>query len=180
MNNSIERAVGLDVLRILSAFMVCMFHTTIHLGCNYGILQGMSRSGAVFMTAFFMLSGFALFINYSGKDFSDFSQKKYFWKKRILKIYPMYIIVSSVYVFLHLLFGASLYKSIIAIPVEILGIQSVFSSLFSFSHNGGTWFISCILICYLFYPFVQGIINSLKKVKFGYCLFALLFYCMPQ
>lgn len=58
-----RRYVGLDVLRIVSALVVCMFHTTIHLGCDYGILQGLSKSGAVFMTAFFMLSGFTLFVN---------------------------------------------------------------------------------------------------------------------
>lgn len=37
-------------------------------------------------------------------------------------------------------------------PIETLGIQSVFCTLFSFSHNGGTWFVSCILICYSLFP----------------------------
>lgn len=59
-----KRYIGLDILRIVSAAAVCMFHTTIHLGCDYGILQGLSKSGSVFMTAFFMLSGFILFTNW--------------------------------------------------------------------------------------------------------------------
>lgn len=58
--------VGLDILRIVSALAICMFHTTIHLGCDYGLLQGLSTMGAVFMTAFFMLSGFSLFVNWGG------------------------------------------------------------------------------------------------------------------
>ena len=61
-----KRYIGLDILRVISALAVCMFHTTIHLGCDYGILQGFSRNGAVFMTAFFMLSGFTLFTNWGG------------------------------------------------------------------------------------------------------------------
>ena len=57
---------GLDIIRIVSALMVCMFHTTIHLDCDYGVLQGMSIMGAVFMTSFFLLSGFSLFVNWGG------------------------------------------------------------------------------------------------------------------
>ena len=61
-----KRYAGLDILRIISAAVVCMFHTTIHLDCNYGFLQGISRSGSVFMTAFFALSGFTIFANWGG------------------------------------------------------------------------------------------------------------------
>lgn len=58
--------VGLDIVRVVSTIVICMFHTTIHLGCDYGPLQGLSKMGAVFMTAFFMLSGFSLFVNWGG------------------------------------------------------------------------------------------------------------------
>ncbi len=47
-------------------------------------------------------------------------------------------------------------------PIEILGIQSSFSSLFSVSHNDGTWFVSCILMCYLLYPLIQGILKQIS------------------
>lgn len=59
-------------------------------------------------------------------------------------------------------------ENVILMPIEILGLQSVFTSIFSVSHNGGTWFVSCILLCYLIYPFAQEIIKqiSLKsKIK---------------
>lgn len=59
-----RRYVGLDIVRVVSAFVICMFHTTVHLGANYGIFQGVSIMGAVFMTMFFMLSGFSLFVNW--------------------------------------------------------------------------------------------------------------------
>lgn len=61
-----RRYIGLDLLRTVSALAICMFHTTIHLGCDYGLLQEISMMGAVFMTAFFILSGFSLFVNWGG------------------------------------------------------------------------------------------------------------------
>lgn len=48
-------------------------------------------------------------------------------------------------------------------PVEIWGFQSLLSSLFSVSHNGGAWFISCILFCYLLFLYFQ---NCIKQMKF--------------
>ena len=63
-----KRYVGLDVFRIVSVLAICAFHTTCHLGADYGPLQSMSTMGAVFMTAFFMLSGYSLFVNYASKN----------------------------------------------------------------------------------------------------------------
>lgn len=158
---------GLDIFRIIAAFMVCMFHTTVHLGCNYGFFNGMSQMGAVFMTGFFILSGYVLFLNWSGKNLNDFNDIKSFWKRRIISIIPMYFIASLFYIILNLILkNDSIVDTALLFPVEFFGIQSVFSSLFSISHNGGTWFISCILICYLIYPFIQEIVKKLgKKVK---------------
>ena len=85
-----RRYSGLDLFRIISALMVCMFHTTFHLGCDYGILQGMSKMGAVFMTAFFLLSGFSLFVNWGGISLTNNLMIIQFWKKRILSIIPIY------------------------------------------------------------------------------------------
>lgn len=42
-----------------------------------------------------------------------------------------------------------------------MGLQSTFSSLFGVTHNGGTWFISCLLLGYLIYPFLQTVVKQL-------------------
>lgn len=42
-----KRNIGIDVFRVISAITVCMFHTTGHLGCYYGILQNYSRMGGL-------------------------------------------------------------------------------------------------------------------------------------
>ena len=156
-----KKYIGLDLFRVISVMTVCAFHTTIHLGANYGILQYVSKMGAVFMTAFFMLSGFSLFVNYAGKDIIKIDNLKTFWIKRIIGIIPMYYIASL----LHIIFKfgkETMIQEIILAPIEALCIQSNFSSLFSFTHNGGTWFISCIMMCYLIYPLLQEISKQLS------------------
>lgn len=172
--------IGLDYLRIISAGVVCMFHTTIHLGCNYGIFQGVSQNGAVFMTAFFLLSGFTLFANWGHKNLTDISTIKRFYIKRFLKIIPIYYFSAFIFDLLHIIIGGySLVKTILLAPIEILGIQSYYSSLFSVSHNGGTWFISCILFCYLLFPYLQILITKLhrtEKIKILLCLIIILLY----
>ena len=180
--NELKRKyVGLDLLRVLSAFIICMFHTTCHLGCDYGLLQNFSLMGAVFMTAFFMLSGFSLFINWGGYNLTNIQNVKRFWLKRFISVIPMYWLVLAIYKIAMLIVdGGAVAISIMALtPIDILGLQSVFSSLFDVSHNGGTWFISCILICYLVYPFVQEIVIRMnkknRKIILFICVFILLY-----
>lgn len=92
-----KRYVGLDFFRIISAVAVCAFHTTIHLGADYGMLQSASQMGAVFMTAFFMLSGFSLFVNYAGGLIKADALKN-FWIKRIIGIIPIYYATSLLFI----------------------------------------------------------------------------------
>lgn len=92
-----NRLYGLDVLRIISAIFVCAFHTNIHLGATYGLLTEFVSMGAIFMTLFFILSGYSLFISNSGKSF--FSGNTYFiyLKKRFISIVPMYYFAGILY-----------------------------------------------------------------------------------
>lgn len=93
---------------------------------------------------------------------------KLFYKKRYITILPIYYLVGTLYIIFFWGGTESLLENVILMPIEILGLQSVFTSIFSVSHNGGTWFVSCILLCYLIYPFAQEIIKqiSLKsKIK---------------
>ena len=55
-----RRLVGLDVFRIMSAVVVFLFHTQMHMGADFGFLNEFIHMGAIFMTGFFMLSGYAL------------------------------------------------------------------------------------------------------------------------
>ncbi|MCQ2061055.1 MAG: acyltransferase [Fibrobacter sp.] len=159
-----ERMVGLDVFRILAVLFVFLFHSRIHHGCNYGFLNDFIQMGAVFMTGFFMLSGFVLHATYKSQVLSEFPNLRKFYLKRIAGILPLYYLVALVYI---LTFGTeSTLENLVLLPIEALGLQSVFSSLFEVSHNNGTWFISCLLLCYLVFPLLHEIAKHISpKLK---------------
>lgn len=154
-----ERLIGLDILRVTSALITFLFHSHIHRNCQYGIFNDFINMGAIFMTAFFMLSGFSLFISNSNTNIIDLKNMKIFYLKRFIGIIPMYYFIAIIYVIF--LRTESLLDNIVVAPIEMLGLQTIFTSLFGVAHNGGTWFISCIIICYLFYPFIQEVMKQL-------------------
>lgn len=155
-----HRAAGLDLFRVVAAVMVLLFHCNIHHGNDFGALTGFVSMGAVFMTAFFMLSGFVLFLTYRERDLLKNDALKNFYLKRVFGIFPLYLIVAALYVVT--LGQESVFQNLVLLPIEVLGLQSVFSTLFPVSHNGGTWFISCLLFAYLVFPLMQEIVKQMS------------------
>lgn len=172
-----HRAAGLDLFRVVAAVMVLLFHCHIHHENSFGPLTGFVSMGAVFMTAFFMLSGYVLFLTYKDKPLVQAPALKKFYLKRIFGIFPLYFVVAVLYVVT--LGEESVFQNLVLLPIEILGLQSVFSTLFPVSHNGGTWFISCLLFAYLAFPLMQEIVKQMttrtKWIVLAVCV-AVLFW----
>ena len=161
-----KRVVGLDLMRISMALLIFMFHSRIHvLKCSYGFLNYFVDMGAISMTGFFLLSGYVINLTYGRKDMTSPKEFKRFYLKRLIAIIPLYFTYASLLVLANILVNgkSAIMEELVLFPIEVLGIQSVFSSLFSFSHNGGSWFISCILICYFIYPLLQNITKDLNN-----------------
>lgn len=165
-----KRYIGLDIFRLMAVIAILLMHTVRHLNADYGILQPFARMGAVFMTAFFMLSGFSLFVNYSAKNIIKLPELKSYFIKRVIGIVPMYYITAVLFVLFYFIVSRiyptldySAKDDLLLFPVEFLGIQSNFHSLFDYSHNGMTWFISCLLMCYLVYPLMQEIAKQISN-----------------
>ena len=154
-----------DYIRIISAFFVFLFHSNLHLGISYGIITPFISVGAIFMTAFFMLSGASLAYNYESKELLTYSEYIKFIKKRIISIYPGYLVLIVLF-FVKLLitknFQLGIVQHIVILPIELSLLQSVFGNSYSVLHNSGTWFISCILLCYLLFPFLCKLIMQLE------------------
>ena len=155
-----HRAAGLDLFRVVAAVMVLLFHCNIHHESSFGPLTGFVSMGAVFMTAFFMLSGYVLFLTYKDKPLVQGDALKNFYLKRVFGIFPLYLVVAVLYVVI--LGEESVFQNLVLLPIELLGLQSVFSTLFPVSHNGGTWFISCLLFAYLAFPLMQEIVKQMS------------------
>lgn len=166
-----KRMVGLDYFRITAALVTFLFHSVLHLGCNYGIMQEFLSMGAVVMTGFFILSGFSLFCVYKELRLMEINNWKVYIKKRAIGIFPAYLVAG--FAFMICIGSESILQNIVLLPVEVLGIQACFSSLFPISHNGGTWFISCLLICYLVFPYILEMVKQINiKMKICLILFA--------
>lgn len=117
------------------------------------------------MAGFFMLSGYSLQIAYGDKDLLTKGRTKHFYLKRLITIFPLYIIVGYLSVTMKIIAGIqTLTDNVVLLPIELLGIQSFFDgSLFQYVHNGGTWFVSCILICYFIYPLINELIKGCSR-----------------
>lgn len=87
-----------------------------------------------------------------------------FYLKRLITIIPLYFAWALLLVIANVVLNGktAALQELALFPVEVLGIQSVYSSLFTFSHNGGSWFISCILICYFLYPLLHILTKELS------------------
>lgn len=177
MDTGKNRIIGLDIFRVCMTFLVFLFHTRMHAGCHYGKMDAfIGMGGGVAMTGFYLLSGYTLYITYQSKRLMEIDELKNYYQKRIISIFPLYYFAALIYVVF--ISSEGIADNILLAPIEILGLQSTFSGLFSVSHNGGTWFISCLIICYVFYPFLQEVIKQIScKIKgtlMFICIFVLL------
>lgn len=133
------------------------------------------------MTGFFMLSGYAINLSSGSKDMTDKNEIKRFYIKRLISILPLYYAWALIHIVINIVAKGipSMWEELILFPVETLGIQSVFSTLFPYSHNGGSWFISCILICYFVFPLIHLLtkqINDDRRIILIISLSAVLLY----
>ncbi len=158
--NKKERYVGWDCLRIILALIVFSFHANIHLNINFGIFNDFISVGALSMTGFFMLSGA---VNYLGNDNLRIENGGVinYYKKRFFGIVPLYLFFMCVF----FLDNPYVFSDICMLPLEVMGLQSLFLGSFSRVHNGGTWFISCLLICYFIFPLVDILIKKINTKK---------------
>ncbi|MCQ5129402.1 acyltransferase family protein [Butyricicoccus faecihominis] len=148
-------------INIACAFLVFLFNCHIHLHVHYFILTSFISKGATAMTGFFMVSGFVLFRLYSKTDFTEQGTSVLFYKNRIFSFYPLYLAVYLLYlVFFN---WNTLFENLMLAPIELILLQSFFDSLFPMLHNGGTWFLSCLLFCFIVFPFLQETIKRLRK-----------------
>lgn len=110
-------------------------------------------------------------LGYGNKDFKEWSDYKRFYLKRLITIYPLYIVTGTLFVLMNIIAGKqTIIDNLLLFPIEVLGIQAIFpGSLFAYAHNSGTWFVSCILLSYLLYPIFLMAIRNLKR----YTLFVL-------
>lgn len=184
MDQKIQRLYSVDVFRILCAFIVFCFHAhvSVDIYTNFGFLNSFFSYGHIFMMAFFMLSGFSLYYSDYERHLIKDSDDNYgylsFLLKRLSGIYPLYLFSATFYIVFYN--NLTLLQNIMLIPLEISLMQSVYPNSFYVSHFSGTWFISCIVICYLLFPFVKKrVLQNSIRINF-LVLLVIWFFCSYQ
>jgi peptidoglycan/LPS O-acetylase OafA/YrhL len=112
---------------------------------------------------FILLSGFAL--TYSA--FSGKHQKGLLWfyNKRLLRIYPLYIIIHFIVLLgVLIVFGREVNWGRNHVFLSILGLRASDSLFFLF--NPSWWFIWLILQLYLIFPFLLWLLRKTDTLKF--------------
>lgn len=172
-----NRIISIDIIRISLMIIIFAFHTNIHMNCTYGVMTNFFKNGNLVMTTFFMLSGFSIFYANNKRNMMSIQEIKNFYKKRIIGIYPSYLFI----VIFYLIFSCniSLEKRCALLPMDISMIQSTVDGSSSTLHYGGTWFVSCLFICYLLTPFFIEVLKQLetkKVIKLGIVIYLICAY----
>lgn len=153
----------LDIIRIVCALLIFMRHSISMYSCTYGSQSVdeviISLTGPV-MSMFFILSGFSIsYSNYSDEEW-DYRKTNQFYAKRLVQIIPTYLLIHVLWLILG---SDSFMRWAFLTPFELTVLQSMYPNIFGVLHNGGTWFISCLLLSYLIYPAARGILFRLNK-----------------
>ncbi len=138
--------VGLRSLRGIGAILI-FYH---HFGFNGMVTQSF---GDFAVSLFFMLSGLVLAMSYHGQDTScTLPVVGRFLRKRVIKIYPVYLLSLAVAMKVRGYNPA-------ALPLDVLLLQSwVPVESIYFSGNSVSWFVSTLFFAYLlFLPLRRGL-----------------------
>lgn len=192
MKKNIQSLNGLRFVLALFVFLCHSAHVTLNEKISF-LADFIGPFGGIAVTAFFALSGFCIYLGYSDK-FASVTKESYFKfeKKRIKKIYPLYILTTVIMILLQFILQSVGDHILIHVVHRAArsGIKFVLCSLmvqtlvpgYALSGNGAGWFISSIFIIYLFTPFVlcflsKARLSNLKSfLGIVFCLAVVLFF----
>ncbi len=172
-SSSRHRVFMFDFYKIAFALLIFMRHSVTMGGCKYGplytLIYGLTEP---IMVAFFMLSGFSLYYSNGDKNLFEGDNLFSFYRKRAISILPLYFLVCIGHAFV---FERDWLLHLKLFPIQAFGIQTFYDGLFYVSHNGTTWFVSCLFFSYFLYPLVQEIIKRFS-VKIKICVLTFLIF----
>lgn len=162
---------SLTSFRFFVAFAIFCYHTASYFkGSNYNFLIDEIINGLpIFMTGFFVLSGFILTHIYSNYNFSIKKNILIFYSKRFSRIYPVYIFVTLLYfVFSGITTDQKLLQILLT---DFFMLQGFFVDTLPYGINNITWSLSVEMFLYLVFPFILILTRNAKLLM----IFSLIF-----
>lgn len=160
-----RKLLAFDFLRMIAILTVLLTHSTSYLSCKY-----LKYMIAIF-NPFFAQIGLGLFIfisgyliSYNNCSISSIKDVLFFYKKRILRIFPLYWAALAIFTLLFYIYphfipsqfivsNASTLFSIHNLIIHILGMQILLAPTYS-SPVFTLYFIGIIISFYMIYPFL--------------------------
>ena len=171
-----KRLIGIDVIRILCAILILFFHLGGR-GIEFkGWNEWIGNQVEFIMILFFMISGFCL--SFSKRNLSGKNEILDFYKRRILKLLPLYLVIEIYLLIISIYYGSEWINRIKIFPIRLLGLQMAYPVEV---YVGVDWFIGSIMMCYLMYPIIQILTDKLSNEKrYMVCIggIVVLFYSM--
>jgi len=160
-----KRIDSLNFIRIIGMTMILLFHAKLMYGFSVGLawFDDMISIGAIFVTVFFMLSGFGLRKSNRDLSASDFSGILKFYKKRILSIYPLFFLLSVVALVFQFRVMDRLGETLVRLPIQFSMLHILFGKeMHGFLFNDNCWYISALFVLYLLFPLLNNVVNRLR------------------
>lgn len=159
-----DRIEALQTVRALAFLGICSGHCSL------------TKLGAWGVAVFFNLSGFLMVYRYYTDEKLEtgiISQLK-FGLRKIMKLYPLHILMMIAALILHIKLGGKV--SFFNIFSNILLIQSWIPSMgVYFSLNGVAWYLSTILFLYMMFPLILLKIKKIQTPKTAIRLIILIY-----
>ena len=146
-----KRLIELDGVRAIAILMIVGSHLIYYLHLNPAGSENVLDTYLVLfgLGAFFFLSGFVL--AYNNREFTTWSDVVRFFKKRLFRIYPLYLVALAIAVCAFALVPRAHFSlSATGVVVYALGLQGLAGQYVPDFYM--FWFVGVILLCYVTYP----------------------------
>ncbi len=146
----------LGFIRFALAIGVVLFHYSLTFEpFNHGVLNTLVKESAFRVSFFFFISGFVMALVYPR---TSNKEKVTFWKRRLSRIGPMYLISFLITLLLVLTLKGAAPKGI-ALISHFLMLQSIVPG-YTLDLNYPTWSVSAEVFFYLLFPFINQWLNK--------------------
>jgi len=169
-----KRVDGLNFIRIIGMTTILLFHARLIYGFQIGVdwIDELIFIGAIFITVFFMLSGFGLRKSNPSLTIHDKNRLKRYYKKRILTIYPLFLLLTIVALLFQFRMMDTLEETLLRLPIQFSMLHILLGKeMHGFLFNDNCWYISALFVLYLLFPFLNMFVNRLSvRAKVGLCV----------
>lgn len=150
----------LNLFRFLAAYLVVLHHFAYRIPpFDEGFLNNFIGNGHFAVTFFFVLSGFVMVISNQKTTFINSSEKIRFWKKRAIRLLPLYYFAILLFILFQL--GVNWPIKKLELILNLFGLQAW--SLNAYAElNPPAWSLSVEFLFYFLTPFILLYLSKIK------------------